>query len=689
MGRSRASRRASVQKAPARSSERSGVLWRALIIAVCAAAVYANSLAGPFVFDDQVSLVDNPQIREWWRLGVLLQPERESPLAGRPLVNLSFAINYAFGGLEPVGYHLVNLALHLACALLIFGIVRRTLDQPALKARLGQSPMTLAWAVGLVWALHPLNSEAVDYVTQRTELMMALCYLGALYAGIRAWASPAPWRWLATSVLTCAMGMACKESMATAPITIICYDAIFLFGSLRQAIRSRWRFYAGLAVSWVVLGAAIWSGPRVHSAGFSSGVSPWTYLLNQTVMIPGYLRLALWPRSLVSIYGWPLPLTLHDVAPYALLMLALFAAACVALVRSPEWGFAGLWFFVTLAPASSVVPIATEVGAERRMYLPLVALVALAVIGVSFIRRVPRIVPGIALAAVSVGLAAGTIARNRDYRSGILLAQTAVDRHPTSVGRSLLGIELQKAGRGDEALVQLRMAVAGAPRAYYPLGIELLRRGRTRDAIEALEAFVREQPLLLAAIDARQRLGQAYTAQERWQEAIEQYRIVFTMKPSPDQRLDTEALLGEALVGAQRFDEAIAQYRTYLKARPGDVHALTYLAVALAVSGQTDESLAAFRQAAELEPDSSSAQRNLAIALFDHRNADEAAVHAARAIALQPGDAVAHDTLGRALAVQGRLPEARAEFERALQIAPDSVDAREDLAKLLRLEVAR
>ena len=131
----------------------------------------------------------------------------------------------------------------------------------------------------------------------------------------------------------------------------------------------------------------IWSGPRIHSAGFATAISPWTYLLNQSVAITDYLRLAIWPTALAVNWGWPQPVTLAAVWPYVLLISALVALAIVAAVRLPRAGVLGVWFFIALAPTSSVLPIATEVGAERRMYLPLIALVALAVLAASRVRR--------------------------------------------------------------------------------------------------------------------------------------------------------------------------------------------------------------------------------------------------------------------------------------------------------------
>ena len=220
--------------------------WRAALIVVAVFLAYWNSFSSPFVFDDAASVVDNRQIREWWHVGGLLTSERELPVAGRPLVNASFAFNYALGGLDVRGYHAWNVAVHIACALLLFALVRRTLEQPALRDRFGSRAPDLAFAVALLWALHPLNTEAVDYVTQRTESMMALFYLATLVASSRAAAEPSQRRWPIAAVVLCAAGMACKESMVTAPVMVAFYDRTFVFGSFKEAFAKRWRLYAGL-----------------------------------------------------------------------------------------------------------------------------------------------------------------------------------------------------------------------------------------------------------------------------------------------------------------------------------------------------------------------------------------------------------------------------------------------------------
>ena len=681
MARQRTMRRHSPRPRPALTPP-DAVRWRAAIIVLAGFLAYANSFSGPFVLDDRVSIVENVQIRDVWRLESVLFPRRELPTAGRPLVNFSFAVNYALGGLNVGGYHLVNLACHLLCGLLVFGIVRRTLELPALKDRFGGAALNLGFAVALLWTLHPLNTEAVDYLTQRTELMMALFYLLMLYASIRALSSK-PGTWRVIAVLSCGAGMLCKESMVTAPVVVVLYDAVFVFESLRRALSERWRFYGALCASWVVLTAVMWSGPRVHTVGFSVGVDPWTYLLNQTVMITQYLRLAVWPRALVANYGWPLALTLREVLPQALFVTALLALTAVALIRQPKWGFLGAWFFVTLAPASSIVPIATEVGAERRMYLPLIALVVLAVVSASIL--VKRAVPAggaVVLAVVATLFALGTFTRNREYVSELVLARTILERYPTGVAHHILGVQLLMAGDRDAGMRELRQAIPGAPRAYYTLGVELLKDGKNREAIDQLEAFLREQPNLLEAVSARQLLGQAFAHERRWADAIEQEQAVLTMNPTAAQRLDSLAILAEALLGAENFTEAIAYCREYLRSRPNDGPVLTRLGIALSATEQLADAIVAFRQAAAVAPGQADAQRNLAIALSDHGDFQDALAHAHQVVALRPGDADALRLVGRLLARLGRLDEARSYFERSLQIDPADADAKEILRKL-------
>jgi hypothetical protein len=355
--------------------------WWLVALALSVVITYANSLDGVFFVDDLATVVDNVSVHDWTHLRDLIVPTEETPLTGRPVAALSFVLNYIAGGEDVRGYHVWNVAVHLITALLLFGVVRRALEQPRFRARLGSSARSTAFCVALLWAVHPLNTEPVDYITQRTEIMMGLFYVATIYASVRA-VEESGRKWSAVAVACCAVGMACKESMVTTPLAVVLFDRVFVFDSMRKAIRVRWPLYAGLAATWGLLAVLRVVQPFIRSAGFSTSVGVWTYLLNQTVMIVRYLRLTVWPTSLVVNYGWPLPLRVGDVWPQAMLVLTLLVATLFAMWKTPAVGFAGAWFFLTLAPTSSFMPIATEVGAERRMYVPSMALIAVAVVSV-------------------------------------------------------------------------------------------------------------------------------------------------------------------------------------------------------------------------------------------------------------------------------------------------------------------
>jgi tetratricopeptide (TPR) repeat protein len=669
--------------------------WRAGILVCAVLATYANALDGPFIFDDTAAIVDNASIRDLGSPSVLAA-EREVPSAGRPVVNVSFALNYAVAGLSVRGYHVTNILLHALCALAVFGLLLQTLTRPGFGPFVVSHAVDLAFAAALIWAVHPLNSEVVDYTTQRTESMMALFYLATMYAAIRAFDEKSGTRWMVAAVACCALGMACKESMVTAPVMVIIVDRTVLYRSFSDALSRRWRLYTAFAATWIVVIAATWSGPRLHSAGFSSGVTPFAYLLNQPGMIVQYLRLAIWPLGLVLDYGEPVTVPLSAALPAAVLVLSLLAATAWALATRPAYGFLGTWFFVTLAPTSSIIPIATEVGAERRMYLPLVAVVTLLVILAAGIGRfvLDRVLPlpvrarattvlaACALMVVVVGLSARTIARNREYQSSLTMARSVVERWPTPVAHAMLGVELEVIGQHGEALMYLRQSAAsGYSRAHYHLGGALFNHGSRRESIEQLQTFLAQSPMLAEAVKARMLLGRAYLDEHQWAQATDHLRQVVAMQPAND---DAIGLLADSLFQQQRFAEAVSLYRQYVARRSGDTGALINLGVSYAGLGRAADAKTAFQMALLVDARDIRVHRNLAALALNSGDAESGERAAGQALAIDDRDVVARDLLGRALAMQGRLGEARAQFERALALDPSFEQARADLALVAR-----
>ncbi|HZZ18742.1 MAG TPA: hypothetical protein VFE25_05210, partial [Opitutaceae bacterium] len=285
-------------RAPARET-RTVALACALVVAASVAAAYIGGIHGAFVYDDLDSVVSNSSIRDF---STALSPPAGATVSGRPILNLTLAVNYALGGNSPVGYHVLNIVVHVAAALVLLGIVRRTLATPAAGARPALEALLLASGASLLWALHPIQVESVGYVIQRAESLMGLFYLTTLYCVIRhSQGGRSSTAWASGAFVSCLLGMGTKESMATAPLVVFLFDRTFLAGSFAEAWRRRWKLYLLLAACWAPLALQVsLGGGRSGTAGFESGVPVWSYFITQMKAVVLYLRLSLWPRHLVG-----------------------------------------------------------------------------------------------------------------------------------------------------------------------------------------------------------------------------------------------------------------------------------------------------------------------------------------------------------------------------------------------------
>ena len=384
----------------------------------------------------------------------------------------------------------------------MYGVVRRILSGPRVGAA---SADGLALATALLWTVHPLGTEAVVYLVQRTELLMALCLLGTLYAFLRASVSARPARWYAASVAACAVGMGCKEVMVAAPLVVWIADATFVAGGFGAALRARRAYYAGLAATWGVLALLVVAGGQRHATGLDLdlGVTPLQYLWTQSRAILLYLRLALWPHPLALYYDWKPAAALADAWPSVAAVTALCLATAYGVARRLPVAFAGAVFFLVLAPTSSLLPIPTELVAERRMYLPLAAVLALVVIGAHRLmvratgetaRRVGPALVGVA----AVALGATAFARVLDYRTEESIWRDTVAKAPESaLVRNNYGRALANLGRQDEAIAQYREGLRLEPddaRTWAKLGNALAEQGKLAEAVDAYRAALRYEP---------------------------------------------------------------------------------------------------------------------------------------------------------------------------------------------------
>ena len=616
-------------------SDRTARLGVPLLI-VAVVAVYANSLNTPFQFDDyaplqnEVARQSRPEMTPAANLGV--------QVAGRPVVRASFALNYAWGGTDVTGYHAFNIAVHIACALLFFFLVRQVLSSWAGDDWRRHASSIALWSA-LLWALHPLNTGAVTYVSSRSESLMAMWYLATLLAAMGA---HDPRRRLARSaaaVVFCALGMATKETMVTAPLMVLVLDRSLVFSSFTHAFLERGRLYAALAATWSILAALLLTGARAESVGFALGVSPWTYLLNQAEILTDYFRRSFWPYPLVFAYGEPRALGPGDVWPHAALILALVLLACWAWWKAPRVGVLAVAFFVVLAPTSTVVPIATEVGAERRMYLPLMALALFVVLlGHAIWRSTAQRRVGAAIGAVvCLGLAALTMQRNTEYATAEGLWRSTLERWPSAIAHRNLATVLFQTGRYTEAIDHMRATTAEHPEMRLVLGQTLFERGRFDEALVELRAFLDRTAVSGSNDEANARVMAAASLEKvgRSGEARDLLRELVTRQP---QYARGHLVLADVLFRRNEFAEAQQAYRRYLAFVPADDGALTNLGISAVNTGQFEEGVQVLQRVVDAQPQRASAHRNLAVALAGAGRLDEAIAHADEAGRLAPAD---------------------------------------------------
>ncbi len=748
---------------------RSQILLSAVLVGT-AILTYANSFAGVFLFDDIIRIVEEGRIQRLWPIGPLLTGER-------PVVDLSLAFNYALGELNPWGYHAFNLAVHILAGLTLFGIVRRTIllrlkfkvqsskkdDEPysdSIDNRQLPTPSPLrgegrgegrslthressgltksslplvppargngylvAFAVAMIFLVHPLQTQSVTYVIQRGESMMGLFYLVTLYCAIRAIDSSRCRLWYFAAIVACALGMATKAVMVTAPLMIILYDWVFLekaqspvgkkTGRVGRAHHRRWALYASLCSTWVVLWICgivpevMGQSSGTSHVGFSyKGLSALEYAATQPGVIVKYLQLALWPASLCLDYDWPVATNWRQVISPALVILTLLGITVWLLWRRHWLGFVGAWFFLILAPTSSIVPI-KDLIFEHRMYLPLAAVIAAVVVPIglwlsgaskqmgngqspigNLIDNRPSTIdnswPAIIFAIITVAFAApltyGTYRRNRVYHSELTMWTDVVAKRPNNArGYVGVGVEMIESGNLPEAIANLRKALAlknAYADGHYNLAIALAATGLHAEAVNEFLATVQLNPIrtdaLINAAQSLDKMGDHGRAAQMIRQAIR-------IKPTEG---DYHYQLANALADSGDVAAAKASFEDALRLKPDHASARINLGNLYLQENRIEDAQAMYRQVLARNPDNSTANVNLGRTLLQQERWIPALQAFRRVPSSDPLAAESKFGAGWALSRLDQREEAKAELREALRIDPGHTAVAAELAKL-------
>ncbi|MBI5766601.1 MAG: tetratricopeptide repeat protein [Verrucomicrobia bacterium] len=627
---------------------RQAVWFAGGLLVLIAVIAYRNSFSGPFVYDDVPAIVENPTIRKLWPLWEVLAPPSDSGVTvnGRPVVNLSLALNYAAGGTAVRGYHAVNLCIHGLAGLVLFGLVRRTLLSRGVPAWLRNSALPVAASSAALWMAHPLQTESVTYVIQRAESLVGLFYLATLYFFVRGASSPGRAGWHVACVAACLSGMGSKEVMASAPVLVLLLDRAFVSGSFLRAWREHRCLYVALGCTWLVLLILVLNtGNRGGTAGFGAGgMAWWAYAFMQCRAIVHYLWLAIWPNELVFDYGIDVETNFLAIWPQFIAITGLVGGVCYTAVRHPRLGFPLMFFLAVLAPSSSIIPIATETMAEHRMYLPLAAV---AVVFCVTLRTLTARRPLALTALMVLGLATMTARRNRDYQDELVLWTDTARKAP------------------------------GNSRAHNNVGEILFRRDRPAEAVACFQEAIR---LLPNYVDAINNLGNVLTQTGRAAEALPLFERALKLKPNYAETLTN---YGNALFELGDENQAAALFEQAIKLKPGFASPKNNLGVILAKRGRAAEAIVLYQDALRLKPDYADAHYNFGNALAESGKTEAAIQHFKEALRLKPKYPEVLNNLGKAVYLLDRFPEAIAHYETALAQRPDFADAHNNYAAAL------
>jgi protein O-mannosyl-transferase len=621
----------------------------ALLIAGLSALAYLPSVHGGFILDDNLLLTDNRLIKA--SDGLYRLWFTTDAIDYWPVTNSTLWLEWRLWQMDSTGYHVTNLLVHIASALLLWA----TLNTLAIPG---------AFLAALLFAVHPVNVESVAWIAQRKNLLALLFCLASMLAYRRDESRPparghstprATDAWYWTSLAAFVLAMLSKGSVAIFPVILLGTTWWRRPLTRRDLVRTAPFFLVSAALVLVNIEFQSRFSSTVRSAGFVER------LLGAAAAVWFYLYKALLPINLSFVYPkWHIR---PDAWQWWVPLLAALATTCTLWVYRRSWGrpllFAWGFFCVALAPVMGF----TDVGfmehslvADHYQHLAIIGVLAVLAAGWSTWRQrargAGRWLPDAAAAGAVALLAWLTWQQSALYADGITLYRATLETNPAAwFAQNNLGLELLAAGRPQEAIAHFERAVQLKPdyaEAHYNLGRTWLQTGQLT-------------------------------------QAIDEYQKALRLKPYSEYHHE----LGRALLRAGRFSEAIANFQQALQLMPDSAEAESNLGSALLEAGRPQDAIDHYERAIGLRPEFAAAHADLGRALLQLDRSAEAITQFERALRLQPDSPTAHNSLGVALAKDGQLEPAIAQFRQALRLNPDDSDARKNLEEILAMQNAQ
>jgi tetratricopeptide (TPR) repeat protein len=608
--------------------------------------IYSNTFRGPFVLDDERNIQNNLHIRlARFTLDGINRAALESPSSNRPVANISFALNYYLHQYNTVGYHLVNILIHITTGILLYLFVRTTLSIPPLSSMYGPYG-SIPFFAALIWLVHPIQTQSVTYIVQRMNSMSAMFYVLSflLYAKARlAEEKRKKWVLFVGSSVGGILALGSKEIAATLPLFIFLYELYFF-----QNLSSSWlkRHLVYVTSTFIVLGLVLflYMGPNpfnfILSTYAGRDFTLTERVLTQFRVVVYYVTLLAYPHpSRLNLDpDFPLSHSLTDPLTTLLSAGTIVGMIGLALLRAKRdrlLSFCILWFIGNLVIESSVLGL--EIMFEHRTYLPSMFVILMAVtLGYRYVKlEWARIV---ALCGVVIVCSLWTYERNSVWADDVALGRDSVEKSPNKARPHIsLGVALYKKGELDEAIVHYSRALrinSNYSEAHNGLGAALLMKGKFKEAIPHFSRALEIDP------DTKG--------------ALENLQMALQHIGRPDDEAEQHNLQAIALAGEGKLDEAVAELSKALRLRPEFAEAHYNMGNALAGQDKSDEAIDHFSEAIRIKPDYAEARNNLGILLAKQGKLDEAIVHFSEAVRIKPDFAGAKNNLKRALRERGK-----------------------------------
>lgn len=564
--------------------------------------IYFNSLKGEFIWDDRALVTENRYIKDWSNIPGIFTKTIGAGIGAeinfyRPLQMLTYMADYFFWELNPAGYHLTNVFLHVCAALALYWFILILFNN-----------LNIAFLAAALFTAHPVHTEAVSYIAGRADSLAALFTMLCLIFYFKQASSPQGNKLNFFLMLCCFISaLLSKESALIIPLLILFYCYIF-----QKRLKAE-VFWSTLGIVFIYL---LWVSRILKP--FSTGALSKTTLLQR---LPGffasmaeYLRVLVWPFDLHMEYGNKL-ISYQDprVAPGALLLIASLAYAFIKRKDAKLTSFAIGWYFICLLPVSNLYPI-NAFMAEHWLYLPSAGFFLLLASGLNRLKETKsmRFVSLSLIAGVLTFFTCLTIKQNYYWQDKIsfYIRTLRYTQDSPRIYNNLCKACAEK-GRNKEAVFFCKKAISlksGYAEAYLNLGNAYMNLGNARDS---LNAYNRAGEIKPDFADAYNNIGLIYSAQNNEAKAAAFYQKAVQINPD---YADAYYNLGNAFNRLGKIEEAITSYAKAIEIDPKGPRAGAYynnLAVMYAVTGKKEEAIALYEKIAVLYPDLKAARQNL------------------------------------------------------------------------------